>query len=138
MTEACTLIIFGATGNLAQLKLLPALYHLETAGLLPDNLRILCSGRSHHSQETWIDYVRATLSEHARDPMSDPHCNSFCSRMHYFEGNPAIADPQPETAAAALNRDVERCVRAFPEHYQWTYRRFEIPGRKAESPYRRR
>ncbi len=59
-------------------------------------------------------------------------------RMHYFEGNPAIADPQPETAAAALNRDVERCVRAFPEHYQWTYRRFEIPGRKAESPYRRR
>ena len=27
MTEACTLIIFGATGNLAQVKLLPALYH---------------------------------------------------------------------------------------------------------------
>ena len=59
-------------------------------------------------------------------------------RMHYFEGEPAIADPAPELAAAALNRDVERCARAFPEHYQWTYRRFEIPGRKAESPYRRR
>ena len=59
-------------------------------------------------------------------------------RMHYFEGDPAIADAQPENAAAAVNRDVERCARAFPEHYQWTYRRFEIPGRKAESPYRRR
>lgn len=59
-------------------------------------------------------------------------------RMHCFEGDPAIADPTPELAAAALNRDVERCVCAFPEHYQWTYRRFEIPGRKAESPYRRR
>ena len=59
-------------------------------------------------------------------------------RMHCFEGDPAIADSTPELAAAALNRDVERCVRAFPEHYQWTYRRFEIPGRKAESPYRRR
>ena len=35
MTEACSLIIFGATGNLAQLKLLPALFHLEVAGLLP-------------------------------------------------------------------------------------------------------
>ena len=59
-------------------------------------------------------------------------------RMHYFEGDPAIADPEPAVAAAALNRDVERCVTAFPEHYQWTYRRFEIPGRKAESPYRQR
>ena len=41
MTEACTLIIFGATGNLAQVKLLPALYHLEAAGLLSSGIRIV-------------------------------------------------------------------------------------------------
>jgi KDO2-lipid IV(A) lauroyltransferase len=58
-------------------------------------------------------------------------------QMFHFEGEAAIADADPEIAAAALNRDVERCARAFPAHYQWTYRRFEIPGRKAESPYRR-
>ena len=58
MTEACTLIILGATGNLAQLKLLPALYHLETAGLLPPGLRIVCSGRTQHTRQSWADHVR--------------------------------------------------------------------------------
>ncbi|OQW86249.1 MAG: hypothetical protein BWK78_10255, partial [Thiotrichaceae bacterium IS1] len=29
MTEACTYVIFGATGNLTRVKLMPALYHLE-------------------------------------------------------------------------------------------------------------
>ena len=58
-------------------------------------------------------------------------------RAHYFEGEPAIADASPEVAAAALNRDVERLVREFPAHYQWTYRRFEMPGQRRSGPYRR-
>jgi KDO2-lipid IV(A) lauroyltransferase len=58
-------------------------------------------------------------------------------QLYHFDGEPAIADADPEISAAALNRGVERCARAFPAHYQWTYRRFEIPGRKNESPYRR-
>lgn len=56
-------------------------------------------------------------------------------RAYHFEGDPAIGDPSPELAAAALNRDVERCVREFPAHYQWTYRRFVIPGEKGPGPY---
>lgn len=57
-------------------------------------------------------------------------------RLHHFVGDPAIGDPSMEVAATALNRDVERCAREFPAHYQWTYRRFEIPGEpKANSPY---
>lgn len=87
MTETCTLIILGATGNLAQVKLLPALYHLETAGLLPDRVRIVCGGRSEYTQPAWADYVREVLSKHARDPMADPHCDRFCRRMHYFRGD---------------------------------------------------
>ena len=31
----CSFVIFGSTGNLSQLKLLPALYHLEKAGRRP-------------------------------------------------------------------------------------------------------
>lgn len=59
-------------------------------------------------------------------------------RIHYFEGDPAVADKTPEIAAAALNRDVERCVREFPAHYQWAYRRFEIPDSTQPSPYSRK
>lgn len=60
-------------------------------------------------------------------------------RLYHFEGDPAIGDASMEVAAAALNRDVERCAREFPNHYQWTYRRFEIPGEpKQASPYAKR
>jgi KDO2-lipid IV(A) lauroyltransferase len=58
-------------------------------------------------------------------------------RLHHFEGDPAIGADSLEEAAAALNRDVERCAREFPAHYQWTYRRFELPGARPRlSPYR--
>jgi KDO2-lipid IV(A) lauroyltransferase len=58
--------------------------------------------------------------------------------MHYFEGDPAVADIDPELAAAALNRGVEQCIGQFPTHYQWAYRRFEIPGAEHPSPYARK
>lgn len=59
-------------------------------------------------------------------------------RIHHFEGDPEIADRSPEASATALNRDVERCVRLFPAHYQWAYRRFEIPDSGRPSPYSRK
>jgi KDO2-lipid IV(A) lauroyltransferase len=56
-------------------------------------------------------------------------------RFHYFDGEAAIADSDPAVAAAALNRGIERCARAHPAHYQWTYRRFLIPDDPASDPY---
>ena len=43
MSRDLTFIICGATGNLSQVKLMPALYHLELAGKLPDGMRILAA-----------------------------------------------------------------------------------------------
>ena len=37
--DPCVVVIFGASGDLTKRKLLPALYHLEQAGLLPEGLR---------------------------------------------------------------------------------------------------
>ena len=41
----CTFVIFGATGNLASNKLLPALYHLEAAARLSESLSIVAFSR---------------------------------------------------------------------------------------------
>lgn len=59
-------------------------------------------------------------------------------RIHHFTGDPDIGAASAELAAAALNRDVERCARAFPAYYQWTYRRFEMPGERRSGPYAQR
>jgi KDO2-lipid IV(A) lauroyltransferase len=59
-------------------------------------------------------------------------------RMHWFEAPEGIADEDPETAAAALNRGVERCVRVCPHQYQWSYKRFEARPEGGRSRYARK
>jgi glucose-6-phosphate 1-dehydrogenase len=39
------IVLFGATGDLARRKLLPGLYHLFAAGLLPEGCRIVGTAR---------------------------------------------------------------------------------------------
>src|SRR5580700_3847253 len=39
--DPCIVVIFGASGDLTKRKLLPALYHLEQAGLLPEDFAVV-------------------------------------------------------------------------------------------------
>lgn len=57
-------------------------------------------------------------------------------RMEYFEADGQIADRDPQTAATALNKAVERCVATMPTQYQWAYRRFLPIGSDQDNPYR--
>ena len=41
------IVLFGATGDLARRKIIPGLYHLADAGLLPRHYRIIGSSRAH-------------------------------------------------------------------------------------------
>lgn len=45
-------------------------------------------------------------------------------RVHYQAPGPGLDDPDPERAAAALNREMEALVRRYPEQYWWSYMRF--------------
>ena len=57
----CTFVIFGATGNLASNKLLPALYHLEAAGRLAESLSIIAFSRRDWTTENWREHMRKML-----------------------------------------------------------------------------
>jgi len=85
--DSTTLIIFGATGNLAHVKLLPALYHLDVAGLLGPDLRIVCSGRNAMGQDEWREDVRQTLQTYSRDELRDDNVKRFAQRLFYFAGD---------------------------------------------------
>lgn len=45
-------------------------------------------------------------------------------RIHFLPAPAGIADPDPQVGTTAMNHGVEACVRALPEQYQWSYRRF--------------
>ena len=59
----CNFVIFGATGNLASNKLLPALYRLELAGKLPESLNFVAFGRREWDDSAWRAHVREVLAE---------------------------------------------------------------------------
>jgi len=87
MTEPCVYVIFGATGNLASIKLLPALYHLDRAGRLHPDLRILCCGRAPHDQAHWHATVREWVAARARGGLDEAVYARFCARLHYLQGD---------------------------------------------------
>lgn len=44
--------------------------------------------------------------------------------LHIWPADPAIVDPDPETAATQINREVERAIALAPAQYMWNYQRY--------------
>ncbi len=87
MIEPCTFVIFGATGNLARLKLLPALYHLDKAGRLPEGMCIVGTGRREWRDAEWQDYVSEVLEERVRGGVDSEVLQGFRGRLRFFRGD---------------------------------------------------
>ncbi|MCA1709986.1 MAG: glucose-6-phosphate dehydrogenase, partial [Actinobacteria bacterium] len=59
-------VIFGASGDLAKRKLLPALHNLQSERLIPDETSILGTSRSKYSNEEFKTMMREGVEEHSR------------------------------------------------------------------------
>jgi glucose-6-phosphate 1-dehydrogenase len=94
MTEPgpCYFVIFGATGNLASRKLLPALYELEAAGTLHADLRFVAFARRAWTQNDWLGYLRLSLNQHLGRDCEDAVFGRFARRFDYVAGD--LSDPQ--------------------------------------------
>ncbi len=53
LNDSCTLVLFGASGNLSRVKLLPGLFRLHSLGRLADDMKVLSVGRQHIAREDW-------------------------------------------------------------------------------------
>jgi glucose-6-phosphate 1-dehydrogenase len=62
--EPCILVIFGATGDLAKRKLIPAIYYLAKARLLPKKFLVIGYSRQNMNDDQFKNYVASTLEEH--------------------------------------------------------------------------
>ena len=65
--EPCALTIFGASGDLTQRKLMPALYALAVRGLLPQRFGVVGVSRTEMTTEEFRERMRQAVVEHARD-----------------------------------------------------------------------
>ncbi|HVM35819.1 MAG TPA: glucose-6-phosphate dehydrogenase [Actinomycetota bacterium] len=71
--------ILGAGGDLTARYLMPALAHLDAAGLLDEKLEIVCIDR----QEWDTDAFRARIAERMPHGVPQPGVNRLCSRLSY-------------------------------------------------------
>jgi glucose-6-phosphate 1-dehydrogenase len=82
--KASTLLLFGATGDLARRMLLPSLYGLDSDGLLPADLRIIGTARTQLDDAAFRERADAALHEHLPDGFySGDVAKRFLARLHY-------------------------------------------------------
>src|SRR3712207_22776 len=83
--EPCAVVIFGASGDLAKRKLIPALYRLVQQRLLPAEFAIVGLARTEMSNEEFRERMRAAVVEFsAGGEVDDAVWDSFARGMRYL------------------------------------------------------
>ena len=86
--QSCTLVIFGAAGDLSWRKLLPAVYNVNVDGLLPSNFAVVGFGvGSEGDPDDWIrSRARDGIEHFSRQKLDENHWADFARGLFYVEG----------------------------------------------------
>src|SRR3954451_943460 len=79
-----TLTIFGATGDLARRKLLPALYNLAHEGALPERFNLVGISRRDQSDDEFRDFAREAISQFSRREADEQVLDELLGRLSYI------------------------------------------------------
>jgi glucose-6-phosphate 1-dehydrogenase len=106
---ADVLVLFGATGDLAQRMLLPSLYFLDADGLLPERLRVVGTARTDMRREDFQAATHKAVVERAAPEAVDEEAwRRFVARLDYVGAN--AAEPQGlealKTAVSEASRPI--------------------------------
>lgn len=83
----CTVVIFGASGDLTKRKLIPALYHLKREKQMPNPFQIIGFARREKSDASWREELFEGMQHFSRtQPVRREEWDSFAENVHYFRG----------------------------------------------------
>ena len=95
------IVVFGATGDLARRKLLPGLFHLAAAGLMPDRYQIIGSSRRDLTGDQFAELARQAVAEFGTSKPTGAAWQSFRRRLSFASADPARTVPLVEAIARA-------------------------------------
>lgn len=92
--DPCAVIIFGATGDLAQRKIYPTLAHLIQAHPTPECICIVAFARRPFDNETWRARVLESLHEYMSEEerLNEEALRAFAERLYYCQST--FEDPE--------------------------------------------
>jgi glucose-6-phosphate 1-dehydrogenase len=82
-----TLVIFGGTGDLAQRKLLPAIYNLAHEGALPEGFNLIGVSRSDMSDDEYRKEARESIEQFSRRTPDEQVLEKLLERVRYVPGS---------------------------------------------------
>ena len=85
--DPCTIVIFGASGDLTKRKLLPALYNLKVLRLLPQNFSVIGVAVSEGDDESYRAKATEDIRQFATRPVEDVEWDDFRKRSYYLQGD---------------------------------------------------
>ncbi len=107
------LVVFGATGDLAYRKLLPALFHRHRDGQLPDVSRIIAASRRKLSDDDYRKLTEEALTKFVPAAEREPEqVATFLKRIFYVSVDAKIEDAGWPELGRVLEEGKDR-VRAF-------------------------
>jgi len=86
--EPCSIVIFGASGDLTARKLIPAFYHLYKEKQMPATFRIIGFARREKTDDSWRTELRTALDEFSRTkPVDEAVWREFATNLSYCQGD---------------------------------------------------
>ena len=84
----CSIVIFGASGDLTARKLIPAFYHLCKDKLMPPSFRVVGFARREKTDDEWRYELRAALNQFSRTkPVDENVWKEFAKNLFYCRGD---------------------------------------------------
>ncbi len=87
--DAFDLVVFGATGDLSQRKLIPALLHRDVAGQIPAEARIIGTSRREMSEDAFREFAKTAIEKFVDAESRQPEAlERFLKRLSYVSAEP--------------------------------------------------
>ncbi|HQR11743.1 MAG TPA: glucose-6-phosphate dehydrogenase [Casimicrobiaceae bacterium] len=97
--DSCVMVIFGASGDLAKRKLVPALYNLARDKLLSPHFAVVGFATRDYTSETLRDHLDEAMEEHAAGSTGTEIWKWLRARIYYVSGS--LQDPAAYQRLAA-------------------------------------
>jgi glucose-6-phosphate 1-dehydrogenase len=94
------IVLFGATGDLSRRKLLPGIFHLFQAGLMPERFALIGASRGHLGDDEFVELAHEAICDSGRRPVSDESWHRFAESLRAASIGSGFEDLAGEVADA--------------------------------------
>lgn len=137
--DSFSLVIFGITSNLAQIKLIPVLYDMEEKGILDKGMHIYGTARSPMSKEEFKNYFYKILHAqniHHQHEIKEEVFERLSQKIHYL--NASLDDPNlyrklQEYLDKSGTHNIMYYLATYPDLYHYVFQNLQKLGMNKQS-----